>query len=97
MKKKQNIYCDTCYLTADAWYVTRGMWHMVGGEYSLNISTPYLLRYGIDSVLKILNKRITDWMNQSMNQLMKVLIEQPGYQGSVKDVKPLRSGGMAHG
>ena len=37
------------------WHVTPDMWHMVGGEHSLNISAPLLLRFGIDSVLKILN------------------------------------------
>ena len=36
---------------------------MVGGEYSLKITAPQLLQFGIDSVLKILNKRITEWMN----------------------------------
>ena len=39
---------------------------MVGGEHYLKISAPQLLRFGIDSVLKILNERIT----QSMNELM---------------------------
>ena len=34
--------------------MTRG-----GGEQSLKISAPQLLRFGINSVLKILNKRIT--------------------------------------
>ena len=32
---------------------------MVGDEYSLKISAPQLLRFGIDSVLKILNERMT--------------------------------------
>ena len=36
------------------------MWHMVGGEHSLQISAPQFLQFGIDSVLKILNERITD-------------------------------------
>ena len=59
--------------------------HMVGGKYSLKISAPQLLRFGIDSVWTILNKRSTDdsekkeyLMNQSMNELIrKVFIEQP--------------------
>ena len=32
---------------------------MVGGEHSLKISTPQLSKFGIVSVLEILNKRIT--------------------------------------
>ena len=39
--------------------VTQDMWHMVGGKLSLKISSPQLLRFGVDSVLKILNKRMT--------------------------------------
>ena len=44
------------------------MWHMThggGGEHSLKIVTPQLLRFGIDSVLKILNTNndpIDEWM-----------------------------------
>ena len=45
--------------TLDTWHVTYDTWHMVGGEHSLKISAPQLLRFGIDSVLKILNKRIS--------------------------------------
>ena len=33
------------------------MWHMVRGEHSLKISALKLLRFGIDSILKILNKK----------------------------------------
>ena len=40
---------------------------MVGGEHSLKISALQLLRFGIDSVLKILNERITDSINQLMS------------------------------
>ena len=40
------------------------MWHMVWDEKTLKISDPELLRFGMDSVLKILNKRITDSMNE---------------------------------
>ena len=43
------------------------MCHMVGGEHSLKISAPHLLRFGIDSVLKILSKRITYQINELMN------------------------------
>ena len=46
---------DTWHLTRDTWHVTPDMWHMVGGEHSLKLSAPQFLRFGIDSVLKILN------------------------------------------
>ena len=39
------------------------MRHMVGGEHSLKISAPQLLWFGIDSVLKIMNERITQSVN----------------------------------
>ena len=47
--------------------MTRDMWHMVGGEHFLKISAPQLLQFGIDSVLKILNEMVTQWINESMN------------------------------
>ena len=40
------------------------MWHMVGGEHSLKIPAPQLFWFGIYSVLKILNKRMTEWINE---------------------------------
>ena len=40
---------------------------MVGGEHFLQISAPRILRFGIDSVLKILNERISYSMNEYMN------------------------------
>ena len=66
------------HLTPDTWYVTRDMWHMVGGEHSLKISAPQLSLFGIDSVLKILKERMTQLINEWM---MKVFIEQPRLQG----------------
>ena len=42
------------------------MWHMVGGEHSLKISAPNLLRFGIDRVLKILNQKISQLIIQLM-------------------------------
>ena len=51
------------------------MWHVVGVEYSLKISAFQLLQFGIDSALKILNERIS---NFSLNEFVtKVFIEQP--------------------
>ena len=47
---------STWHLTLDTWYMTHDMWHIAGGEHFLQISAPQLLRFGIDSVLKILNK-----------------------------------------
>ena len=41
-------------MTCDTWWES---------EHFLKISAPQLLRFGIDSVLKILNKRITQLMN----------------------------------
>ena len=41
---------DMWHLTGDMWHVTRDMSHMVGGENSLKISAPQLLRCGIHSV-----------------------------------------------
>ena len=48
---------------------------MVEGEYSLKMSAPQLLQFGVDSFLKILNERITEWMNYKW--MTKVFIEQP--------------------
>ena len=43
------------------------MWHLVGGEHSLKISAPQILRFGIDSFLNILNERITQLINEWIN------------------------------
>ena len=54
----------------DLWHMTCDMWHVthVGGNNSLKISAPKLLRCGMDLVLYILKKRITDlYMNQWIN------------------------------
>ena len=37
----------------------RDLGHMVGGEHFLKILGPQLLWFGIDSVLKILNEKMT--------------------------------------
>ena len=55
-----------------------------GGELSLRISAPQLLRFGINSVLNILNKRMTYSMNESINESQKCLWNSPGYTGSGK-------------
>ena len=71
---KKNVIPDTWHMTHDMWHVKHDMWHMVGGEHSFKISFPQLLCFGIDSILKFLNKRITYSMNEWI-QLM--FIEQP--------------------
>ena len=58
-KQKKHGTRDTWHVTPDTWHITHDMWHMVGGEHSLKISAPQLLQFGIDSVLNILNERIT--------------------------------------
>ena len=48
---------------------------MVRGEHSLKSSAFQVIRFGIDSVLKILNKRIPYLINESVTE---VIIEQSG-------------------
>ena len=43
------------------------MWHMVGGEHSLKSLASKLLPFGIYDVLKIWRKRLTQLMNESIN------------------------------
>jgi hypothetical protein len=50
---------DTWHMTCATLHVTPDMRDMVTFEHSLKISDPYLLQFGIDIVLEILNKRIT--------------------------------------
>ena len=54
-------------MTPETWLVTQAKSHMVGGEHSLKISAPQLLRFGIDRVLKIMNERINQLMKEWMN------------------------------
>ena len=49
------------------WHMKCYMWHMVGGENSLKMSAPHLLWLEIDSVLKILNKKMTDLVTELVN------------------------------
>ena len=64
------------------WYaqVTYDSWHMrVGsGGPSLNISAPWLLQFGSEGILKILRKRITEWVNSYKG----VCRTAQGYTGS---------------
>ena len=60
---------DTGHRTPDTWHLTCDTWHMVRGEHSLKSSAPQLLRFGLDSVLKILNTK-DDQLNQLMNEWM---------------------------
>ena len=65
VKKKKN--CDMWYVTCDTWYVTCDMWLVWGGEHSLKISAPLLLRFVIYDIMKIWRKRMTDSLNELMN------------------------------
>ena len=55
------------HLTCDTWHVTHALWRMVGGEHYLKIWATQLLLFGIDSALKILNKSITELLNDWIN------------------------------
>ena len=50
-------------MTPDTYHMTHDMWHMTHGGGWTKMSAPQLLRFGIDSGLKILNKIMTEWMN----------------------------------
>ena len=54
------------------WYVTRGMGHMGGVVHFLKILAlaAKLFKFRIDSVLKIQNERITEYMHEWMNELL---------------------------
>ena len=53
--------------------MTHDMWHVIGGEHSLKISAPQLLRGEKDSVLKIGRNRMSDWLAELIT---KVFVEQ---------------------
>ena len=57
---------DKWHMTHDTWHVTHEMWHMVGSEYFLKMLDPKLVQFGMDSVLKIPNKRMTESMNYEL-------------------------------
>ena len=74
---------DTCYLTPDTWHVTHDPWHVTCDIWW---GVTIISRFGIDSVLEILNKRMTEWMTELIKEWMiQVFLEQPGYTGSGKD------------
>ena len=65
-KKKKNMTHDTWHMghkTSDTLHVTHGG----GGGHSLKMPGTQLLRFGIDSVLEILNKWVSQLMNQWIN------------------------------
>ena len=49
-----------------------------GGKHYHKMSAPWLLRFGMDGVLKILNERMYDLINHSIT---KVFVEQPRLNG----------------
>ena len=70
-KKKNGILHltpETWHLTPGTWHLTCDMWQIVAGEYSLKISAPQ--RFGIDSVLNILNEMMTYSVNQLMTNVL---------------------------
>ena len=60
--------CDIWYLTYDTGKVTCDMWHMEGGEHYLKMSGLYLIWFGSECDLKIFPHRMSDWINESMNE-----------------------------
>ena len=59
---------DTLQVTCDTWQVTRDTWHVWGDEHSLKISAPLLLSFVIFDIMKIWRKKMTDWINELMNE-----------------------------
>ena len=59
------------HLTFNTWHATHDTWHVGGCEPSLKISSPYLLQFGSEDVLKIwrktkgLNRGLTEEYTQS--------------------------------
>ena len=56
-----------------------------GGDHFLKISASQLLRFWIENVLKILNKRMTDLMNKSVND-EGICKTAPATQGLIKKI-----------
>ena len=61
---------------------------MMGDENSLKMSAPQLFRFGIDSVLKILNLRMTESIIWLIND-QGVCRNSPTYIGSIKNIYTL--------
>ena len=61
--------CDTWHVIPDTWHVTCHTWHVTYGVgwISPNILAPKLLRFWMNRVLNIMNKRMTQSMNQWNN------------------------------
>ena len=72
-KKTWHLTHDMSHVTCDMWQVICDMWNVVGGEHCLIISAPYLLRFVIYAILKILTKKMTESMNESVT---RVFVEQ---------------------
>ena len=63
---------DMWHLPQNMWHVTPDVWHMMEGEHSLKVSAPQLSGLKIDSVMKILNERMTYSVNEWINELWRV-------------------------
>ena len=62
-----HVTCDMWHMTCDMWHVTHDMWQVGGGEPSLKISAPQLLRFPSEGLLKIISQRMTNGVNELMN------------------------------
>ena len=71
-------------MTYDPWHVTHD-----GGWTFSQMSVPQLLRFGIDSALKILNEIINQWINEIMN-LQGVYRTAPATPGLLNTSMKLR-------
>ena len=87
---------DTWHLTPDTGHVTCDMWHKVGGEHSLKTSASWPLWFGIDSFLKILNERISYWINESQKHSFMVPANSWLWSSSWNIKEFLRDYGFSH-
>ena len=58
--------------------MTHDMLHVTGGEHSLKILSPLLLRFGKDYILKIGRQFIDDPNNELMKLMAKVSVNRYG-------------------
>ena len=71
VRKKKKVTCDTWHVTRDTWHLTPDMWHVTRlGEVKIlskfQLSSSYLLWFMI--LWRCFRKRLTDLINETMNQ-----------------------------
>ena len=76
-----HVTCDMWHVTFDMWHVTRDMWHMEGGEQSLKLPGPLLIRFWSEGVLKIWRK----WIHLCFNITEKGQMLVPNCYNSILD------------